>query len=305
MGSRPGSLINLSSQIPDLSFSSTFDTPVKSSPDRYRRPAQKRVDSNGAAPKTSSPQQGSAQPSGSGMATVSHLYQPPPQMQRQQSVDDMAAQKSKDELAKRYRRRSLNNLETQNLAAPGQAGLQRPSSAHATGATSTPTTIRPVSFHSQASSDDGQSLLRSASSNSVPKVEQARESIRSQENAKPAQKIVNVPSRGSSADPNKRSAAPSPLSKQTVESDERAASPNKFKTYTATAQAAVASTTSPAAAQLAALSDKDLNKGMKSRLRRAFSFGSSQEMRRAAGENQQAASAAQQAKELHLSLIHI
>ena len=42
---------------------------------------------------------------------------------------------------------------------------------------------------------------------------------------------------------------------------------------------------SPAAQHLAALSDKDLNKGMKSRLRRAFSFGSAAELRKASAEN--------------------
>lgn len=53
---------------------------------------------------------------------------------------------------------------------------------------------------------------------------------------------------------------------------------------------------SPATQHLAALADKDLNKGMKSRLRRAFSFGSAQELRRGAAENN---AIAQQAKEQH------
>lgn len=63
------------------------------------------------------------------------------------------------------------------------------------------------------------------------------------------------------------------------------------------AQAAVPSA-SPAAQHLAAVSDKDLNKGMKSRLRRAFSFGSAQELRRGAAENSNvAAQQAQTARE--------
>ena len=37
--------------------------------------------------------------------------------------------------------------------------------------------------------------------------------------------------------------------------------------------------------QLSALTERDPNKGMKSRLRRAFSFGSAHELRKAAGEN--------------------
>jgi hypothetical protein len=48
------------------------------------------------------------------------------------------------------------------------------------------------------------------------------------------------------------------------------------------------------------VSDKDLNKGMKSRLRRAFSFGSAQELRRQAGENSHlATNQAQQARQQH------
>lgn len=43
--------------------------------------------------------------------------------------------------------------------------------------------------------------------------------------------------------------------------------------------------TSPAAQQLSALTERDANKGMKSRLRRAFSFGSAAELRRASAEN--------------------
>ncbi|KAK5128803.1 hypothetical protein LTR85_000136 [Meristemomyces frigidus] len=298
IGSRPSSTINLS-QLPDLSFT-PFDPQVKSSPDRYRRPAQKRVDSNNATPKAS------AQPSGSGMSSVSHLYQQQqPIPQRQESADDMAIPKTKEsEAAKRYRRRSLNTLETQNLAAPqAGAGAQRPSSGNGPSATSTPTTIRPVSFQSQASSEEGQGMAPNASQTSLQRTESSTASVRQQEAAKAAaQKNVSIPPRGSS-DANKRLAAPSPLSKQTGDAEQPpsgSASPQKTRTYAAVAQSAVSPLASAAAAQLAAVSDKDLNKGMKSRLRRAFSFGSAQELRRAAGENQQAAShAAQNARERH------
>ncbi|KAK1076896.1 bud neck involved protein [Friedmanniomyces endolithicus] len=297
MGSRPGSFINLSSQLPDLSFTS-FDSPVKSSPDRYRRPAQKRVDSNNGAVKA--PQMGSATPSGSGMGAVSHLYQPPAPVRRQESADDTAVSKAKEsELAKRYRRRSVNTLDTQNLATPqASAGAQRPVSGHYPSATSTPTTIRPVSFQSQTSSDDGKTRPNPTQT-SLQRNESSKETIRPQENntSTPVQKLVNVPARGSS-DANKRLTGSSPLSKQTAEAEQ---SPVKPKTYASVAQAAVAGPPpaqmpSSAAAQLAALSDKDLNHGMKSRLRRAFSFGSAHELRRAAGENHHVAQAAQHAQ---------
>ena len=111
-----------------------------------------------------------------------------------------------------------------------------------------------------------------------------------------------MPLRGSS-EATKRLAAPSPLSRQASDSDSQppsiTASPPKRRTYAAVAQAAV-SAPSPAAQQLAAVSDKDLNKGMKSRLRRAFSFSSAHELRKTAGENNQAAAhQAQQAKQQH------
>lgn len=221
------------------------------------------------------------------MGAVSHLYhETAPPAQRQSSVDDIAVTKKESELAKRYRRRSLNNFETQQST----AGTQRPTSGHGPSASST-STIRPVSFQSQTSSDDG--VPRSGSQTSLQKTESGR----SQENARPtAQKQISVPPRGSS-DASKRLAAPSPLSREAVDVEQT--SPAKPKTYAAAASAGL-NPASPAAAQLAAVSDKDLNKGMKSRLRRAFSFGSAQELRRAAGENQQAAShaahAAQQAR---------
>ena len=223
--------------------------------------------------------------------------------QRQSSVDDMAIPKSgQSEMAKRYRRRSMNTLETQNLehpppvqARPGVA--QRPASGH--GATSTPTTIRPVSL-------DGNDEISKVG---IPKAESSKETERPVDQPRAAapsaprvEQRLNVPPRGSSEGTKRlvAPAAPSPLSRQASEADSKpssmAPSPTKPRTYAAVAQAAVAAP-SPAAQQLAAVSDKDLNKGMKSRLRRAFSFGSAQELRKAAGENNQAAAhQAQQAK---------
>lgn len=297
MGSRNGSLINLSSSIPDLSLTS-FDQPAKSSPDRYRRPAQKRTESGNVTPKaTASQTGGSAAPSGSGMASVSHLVQQQASVQRQESVDDMVMNKSNSELAKRYRRRSLNNFDASNFQV--STGAQRPSSGHGsseqTSRTSTPTTIRPVSFHERHGSDDSQSSQRRKDS-------ALQENSKPSASLKPDQKGVSVPPRTSSSETGKRLKTPSPLSKENVDSTEATpvGSPMKPKTYAAAAQAGVNSQ-SAAAQHLAAVSDKDLNKGMKSRLRRAFSFGSAQELRRAAGENsgEAAAQSAQQTKEQH------
>lgn len=87
----------------------------------------------------------------------------------------------------------------------------------------------------------------------------------------------NVPARGSSADATKRIANPSPLSKATSDAEAPGSSGK------ASATDAVAGAKSPAAQQLAALNDKE--KGVKSRLRRAFSFGSAAELRKASAEN--------------------
>lgn len=148
-----------------------------------------------------------------------------------------------------------------------------------------------MSFHNRSGSDDSQKSQRK---------------IDHHENAKPATGLrpdqkagVHVPPRTSS-EANRRIKAPSPLSNVSIDAEASApaaGSPSKPRTYAAVAQAAVPSA-SPAAQHLAAVSDKDLNKGMKSRLRRAFSFGSAQELRRGAAENSNvAAQQAQTARE--------
>ena len=105
-------------------------------------------------------------------------------------------------------------------------------------------------------------------------------------------KLVNVPPRGSS-DANKRLTNPSPLSrpmaveqppKQKPFGDSKQAKapqPQNPPPPTITAQ-----TESPAAQHLAALNKKETKKdGKSSRLRRAFSFGSAAELRKASAEN--------------------
>lgn len=224
-------------------------------------------------------------------------------VQRQASVDDMALPKSgQSELAKRYRRRSLNQLDTQIIAAaPEQTalGAPRPSSGH--GATSTPTSIRPVPLVRQ----DGDANVQSGSNANPAKADPSKETAAINKATAPASRAepkIAVPVRGSS-DGTKRLAAPSPLSRQTSDPDSQPSSvappSTKARTYAAVAQAAV-HPPSAAAAQLAAVSDKDLNKGMKSRLRRAFSFGSAQELKRAADQKENTATQqAQQTRQQH------
>ena len=93
-------------------------------------------------------------------------------------------------------------------------------------------------------------------------------------------KAVNIPARGSS-EANKRLANPSPLSQPMPMSPEKPTSPDKTGSLV---NAAIPE--SPAAQQLAALNKKDGKKeGKPSRLRRAFSFGSASELRKASAEN--------------------
>lgn len=107
-------------------FSSTTATtsfspaaPAKNQPDRYRRPALRTTESGPA---------GSAAPSGSGMASVGHLYTPPSNNRERRpsptnnrpvsfnakvpgSVDDMQLYRTSDD-SRRFRRRSMPALDT-------------------------------------------------------------------------------------------------------------------------------------------------------------------------------------------------
>ena len=130
----------------------TYASVAKSSPDRYRR-NHRRVDVGGAVASNTTMQGGSALPSGSGMATVGHLYNHPMHtsstpalnsypmynngaampspssgqdydpmaQQRIASKDDMSVQRqSSSELAKRYRRRSISSLEAKDYVSEAQ-----------------------------------------------------------------------------------------------------------------------------------------------------------------------------------------
>lgn len=114
----PGSSINLSTAVPDLSLS-LLDSPVKPSPDRYRRAARRTDSSTSASSGTVTPTQSTFAPSvaataGSVRSNPVTDYQTPtrPGHNRASSVDDMQPprQGSVDQ-AKRYRRRSLSNLD--------------------------------------------------------------------------------------------------------------------------------------------------------------------------------------------------
>jgi hypothetical protein len=288
IGTQTETSINFSSS-PDLTLNS-FDQPPKPSPDRYRRVAR-RTDSNNSVPRTAL--NGAASPT---TPFASVLSPPSPTIERTASSDSISFPKSGNtELAKRYRRRSLNTIDTQVPTptgdGPAGAGAQRPSSSHSGSVTSISTTIRPVVSHQRSGSRDGSETAKRNNSTTSES-----SSVKGYDG--PAtQRSVNVPPRGAS-DPNKRIAAPSPLSRQTSDTAVPATTPTapRHRSYASVTRAAVNAPPSAAAQHLAAVSDRDLNKGMKSRLRRAFSFGSAQELRRAEAN----AATPQQAREQQL-----
>ncbi|KAI5857001.1 hypothetical protein BZA05DRAFT_415710 [Tricharina praecox] len=94
--------------------------------------------------------------------------------------------------------------------------------------------------------------------------------------------VVNIPPRGSSADVSKRTTAPSPLSRSAVGPESNAA--GKKPMTPVAAETEERGKNSSAVEHLNALNDGP-KKGMKNRLRRAFSFGSAAELRKASAVN--------------------
>ncbi|KAI9817506.1 MAG: bud neck involved protein [Pycnora praestabilis] len=345
----PGSTANMPSTVSNLQ-SPLNNASSKPSPDRYRR-VQRRVENNvpdyATQPISSS---GSAMPSGSGMATVGHLYNHPTQsssapiLQSYQSsgghsssqgtrnhvsqggpghagqigatsVDDMHLYRQPaTEQAKRYRRRSVSGIDSGDYSASPQDQGQI-HAAHRPGASrqnskewrTSPGHSRPHSSHGRSGSTE--STASAAQINSRPSSIK-RDSTVSVATANPASlqgtpiskheaKLVNIPPRGSS-DANKRLTNPSPLSKpvamspQAPSSKESFSNPKQIAPQRSTThessipvvqQANNNGAESPATQHLAALNDKEEKKGVKSRLRRAFSFGSAAELRKASAEN--------------------
>lgn len=192
--SRPQSAYFASSTV-QTSFTSA--SPGKAQPDRYRRPVVRAVDSNTSAPQGHSG--GSAAPSGSGMASVSHLYTPTPNANKERrpspsnigrpnsfyakvpgSVDDMQLYRTQED-SKRIRRRSMPALDAHEMPKPLAALDIR--KAEKTPTDQSPSkggndkdqvkTARLVTVSSPAKSSSGkngssESLVSSRSSNSRP-----------------------------------------------------------------------------------------------------------------------------------------
>ncbi|CAD6587314.1 MAG: bud neck involved protein [Alectoria sarmentosa] len=354
--SRPLSTADLSLPPPQTA---SYATVAKSSPDRYRR-NHRRAETSGPLTTTNQGQGGSAMPSGSGMATVGHLYTHPTQTSstpsltsypsyrgaqtasspivndynfgaqpRLASKDDMNLQKERQastDLAKRYRRRSISSMEAKHFAIPlSEAGppqqqgpiksyaamLAGPSPQERKEVRTTPAVERPTSSHGRSGSNESSVSGRSAPKSSgakrfelpTPAPTTAQEGTPIARNEA---KVINIPARGSS-EASKRLASPSPLSQPMAMSPEIPSSNHTFDApeplkpaapivaHTSTVPSGIPQ--SPAAQHLAALNKKDGKKeGKSSRLRRAFSFGSAAELRKASAENSAAAASNERAK---------
>ncbi|KAH9900509.1 hypothetical protein F4778DRAFT_782044 [Xylariomycetidae sp. FL2044] len=328
---------------------------AKASPERYRRPSPRYTDSSPSVMQSTQPQ-GSAVPSGSGMATVVHLYNPRAVPERKVAIprnpatlasrphsaygalsgvtmDDMhISRHATEEEAKRFRRRSIHSINASDYPNPMTPqefkraeesfrleALMTASKRHSNAERDAkpPTRVVPVpppaasteKNATHARNGSSESLVSSRSSNSRPSSSANRNSNASvPTGSSPASttstsgeklsgqeqpKLVNIPPRNSSADVGKRVHNPSPLSKPVTmgpgsSSDGPAVTAGAAASSSPT-KAPVSpqgpATESPAAKQLAALNQKGFkSKNKTSRLRRAFSFGSAAELRKATGQ---------------------
>lgn len=179
-------------------------------------------------------------------------------------------------------------------------------------------TARPTTSHGRNSSSESVASTRSSSRPSSAAKREASASM-STGNPTPSSsssavvagstplrheqpRLVNIPPRASSTDAAKRIANPSPLSRPMTMNSDFSSSKDSFASavsaalqVTTKSNYAPAATGenggSPAAQKLAALNGKE-KKSKTSRLRRALSFGSATELRRASAENNAASNAA-------------
>ncbi|EEY22770.1 conserved hypothetical protein [Verticillium alfalfae VaMs.102] len=285
---------------------------MRPAPDRYRRPSiqQQQV------------RQHSAGPSGSGMAAVGHHYSPhgttdrtnapvvgsrrPAANNRPSSyynpADDLQLNRQAAEDAKRPRRRSVHTLDSADQpkssapqeVAPTQERIPTPKNGKngeqkslrlVPGEASTH--IRNGSSESLASSRSSHSRPTSSANRNVPAPTGNPSSLSITSNPDEGSmkqdqpKLVNIPPRNSSSDASKRTLNPSPLSRPVTMGD--TAAQNTASSSGETPQQSATNMSSPAAQHLAAINQKGArSKSKTSRLRRAFSFGSAADFKKAA-----------------------
>lgn len=289
------------------SITSTTTSTTKAAPDRYRRTAGTQQIQNQNQHGRS---QSSTLPGNNAITPAVQLYNGP-NTQRSvlpnrpnsfynvvpgTSADDLQMH-SQTDLAKRARRRSMHSVDSADSSSRPklQVQTQDKSKAGETKASDKSLRVAPnPALHSRSGS--AESVNSSRSSHSRPSSSANRSvsaptatpsSLASGEtsNKQDHAKSVNVPPRGSSSDAIKRTTNPSPLSRPATMANDvnNDASPAKQPTYAAVAAGNLGS---PAARQLAAIQKGGKAKSKTSRLRRAFSFGSAADFRKAAQEQE-------------------
>ncbi|KAN0070196.1 hypothetical protein V8E54_011777 [Elaphomyces granulatus] len=282
---RPLSTVGIPSASPFLNISSPTGS-AKPSPDRYRRGNRRAENAGGPQPSlssgsnalTSTPARRSSTSEDSPPAGNSSLSSLPPSRAgsnvpghvRVPSADDTRPEKAQSpDLAKRYRRRSwaMDAAGSQMPLDPSLFSplpdLKLPHDA-----------TRPKSAHTDSRNLDTQSVR-----SSIASVE--RESGTTQ----PPEEEVQPSGPSQTSESSKRSANPSPLSKLVTVSPD---SPTAGKSTASTNKGKSSSdkaVESPSVQRLTNLANMDAKRPGKSRLRRAFSFGSASELRKASVQN--------------------
>ncbi|KAM0253314.1 hypothetical protein ACHAQJ_007318 [Trichoderma viride] len=268
----------------------------KNTPDRYRRPSNSSTQHSRS--QSSNPPLSPGKPSQiyhapSGSRSVPNLAASPTLAQGASMDDSQLHRRPSPDEAKKMRRRSVHTIQStdsfrpllkpENASRPGLAVIVKSSDRgekSPQAAPKKPVHVRKGSSDSASSSRSSHSRTASASNrNSTVSTGNPSSPGSDETPARSDQLKVAVPTRGSSADGTKRTLSPSPLSKPATMANEP----------TGEAAAAAAGPSgktmeSPAAKQLAAINEKGVKgKTKTSRLRRAFSFGSAAEFRKAAG----------------------
>ncbi|KJZ72879.1 hypothetical protein HIM_07642 [Hirsutella minnesotensis 3608] len=281
---RPQSVLSVHTQ---PSFSS--GTPGRNAPDRYRRPSggTHHARSQSSTAPVSMPMTNASQLYA---AQANHRYSVPQFPSRGMpgtSLDDMHIQnRSFQHDARRTRRRSMHNIELPDGHKPpssiGDGSRSEKSSKQSHLSPQAAAHTRKHSSESSSSTRSSHSHKSITNRNAPVSTGTPSSSTPDDASAKNEQsRAVNVPLRGSSSDATKRSLNPSPLSKPaTMASD---AAEDSALVVADGPGSAGGKSTSSAVKQLAAIQKGGKGKSKTSRLRRAFSFGSAADFRKAAG----------------------
>ncbi|PLB44602.1 hypothetical protein P170DRAFT_368106 [Aspergillus steynii IBT 23096] len=265
---RPLSTVNLPSPS-SSSFMNISSPTVRPSPDRYRRGSRRPDSVVGTPPATTTTNASGPSRPQSESPDENHLQEPPrnPGHHRGSSADDTSrGEKSQPELAKRYRRRSWGNMDNAGLInLQLHLPTSSPTPSAASGTDYFDTNHRPRS--AQSHRDVTTSIHSTPSSTSS-----AREPGTPEPASSPSQAAAKP-------EDSKRAPKPSPLS-QPVDADPTpVASPTQPES-----KARPTPMSSAATQRLEELSKSDLRRPGKSRLRRAFSFGSASELLKASAQ---------------------